>query len=317
VHPVQGTTYAIFFSLSLIFACAFLVFGLILGRSLVRLWTERRSGQMGSRFKVKMVLGAMGISLLPVVFMFLFSYALVNRTLNAWFPRPLEIANEQSQILLNDLEKTEFVRLSDIASQAASHNVPDQTFENLSRAVDAFWIVDSKGKVAAAVNFTQEPGRTGGANSPASMIPVLAQTIASGAQVWKADGQLYLAGHAPLKDGTLYAARHLASDFLDRYAEIKAQTDTYAQQHQDLRAYKNEILGALMLMTLVLLFTTTWVALFLSKQVTVPIQGLAEATREISRGNFDHRIEVEAQDELGTLVRSFNRMTEQLGEGRE
>jgi two-component system, NtrC family, nitrogen regulation sensor histidine kinase NtrY len=43
---------------------------------------------------------------------------------------------------------------------------------------------------------------------------------------------------------------------------------------------------------------------------------LAEATREISRGNFDHRITVQAQDELGTLVRSFNRMTEQLGEGR-
>ena len=65
-----------------------------------------------------------------------------------------------------------------------------------------------------------------------------------------------------------------------------------------------------------MLFTTTWVALFLSKQVTVPIQALAEATREISRGNFDHRIDVHAQDELGTLVRSFNRMTEQLGEGR-
>ena len=47
-----------------------------------------------------------------------------------------------------------------------------------------------------------------------------------------------------------------------------------------------------MLITLLLLFTTTWVALFLSKQVTVPIQALAEATREISRGNFDHRIDV-------------------------
>ena len=49
----------------------------------------------------------------------------------------------------------------------------------------------------------------------------------------------------------------------------------------------------------------------------MPIQALAEATREISRGNFDHRIEdVRARDELGMLVRSFNRMTEQLGEGR-
>ena len=294
-----------------------MVFGLILTRSLVRLWAERRSGQMGSRFKVKMVLGAMGISLLPVVFMFFFSYALVNRTLNAWFPRPLEIANEQSQILLDDLEKAEFVRLSDIASQAASHDAPDQIFADLSHAVDAFWIVDSHGKVAAGSGLHAGSGRSAPRSPPRSIAPTLAQTIASGAQVWKAGGQLYLAGHAPLKDGTLYAARHLPSDFLERYAEIKTQTDTYVQQRQDLRAYKNEILGALMLMTLVLLFTTTWVALFLSKQVTVPIQGLAEATREISRGNFDHRIQVEAQDELGTLVRSFNRMTEQLGEGRE
>jgi PAS domain S-box-containing protein len=321
LHPGQGITFAIFFALSTIIACAFLVFGLILARSLVRLWAERRSRQMGSRFKVKMVLGAMGISLLPVVFMFFFSYALVNRTLNGWFPRPLEVANEQSQILLNDLEKAESVHLSDVASQAASHGVPDQMFMDLSHAVDAVWIVDSHGKVAAGMDFTGGPSGNSGAknakSSTAAIIPTLAQTIASGAQVWRAGGQLYLAGHAALKDGTLYAARHLPSDFLDRYAEIKVQTDTYEQQHQDLRAYKNEILGALMLMTLVLLFTTMWVALFLSKQVTVPIQGLAEATREISRGNFDHRIQVQAQDELGTLVRSFNRMTEQLGQGRE
>ena len=37
LHPGQGITFAIFFSLSLIIVCAFLVFGLILSRSLVRL----------------------------------------------------------------------------------------------------------------------------------------------------------------------------------------------------------------------------------------------------------------------------------------
>ena len=149
-----------------------------------------------------------------------------------------------------------------------------------------------------------------------SVAPESIQTIRSGARVWKINGELYLAGSAPLKDGTLYVARHLPSDFSERYAAIESQTDIYRQQKQQLRAYKREILLWLMLVTLLLLFTTTWVALFLSKQVTVPIQALAEATREISRGNFDHQIDVQAQDELGTLVRSFNRMTEQLGEGR-
>ena len=316
LHSGQGITSAILVSLSLIIGCAFVIFVLILFRSLVRLGTERRSGQMGSRFKVKMVAGAMGISLLPVFFMFLFSYALVNRTLNAWFPRPLEEANKQSQVLLDDLEKAEFVRLSDIASQSA-HDAPDQIAAAASRGSHAFWIADSHGKVTSGTDFTQMAGGGRSAPSNYSFAPTLAQTIASGAQVWRAGGQLYLAGHASMKDGTLYVARRLPSDFLERYADIKTQNDTYAQQHQDLRAYKNNILRALMLMTVVLLFTTTWVALFLSKQVTVPIQGLVEATREISRGNFNHRIQVQAQDELGTLVRSFNRMTEQLGAGRE
>jgi PAS domain S-box-containing protein len=62
--------------------------------------------------------------------------------------------------------------------------------------------------------------------------------------------------------------------------------------------------------------SVTWVALFLSKQVTVPIQALAEGTREISRGNFKYRVDVETQDELGMLVQSFNNMTSQLADSR-
>ena len=110
LRPERGSAFVVFFALSTLLAAALLVFALILARSLVRLWAERRSGQMGSRFKVKMVLGAMGVSLLPSVFFFFFSYAIVNRTLIAWFPRPLEIANEQSQRLLDDMAKANLNR---------------------------------------------------------------------------------------------------------------------------------------------------------------------------------------------------------------
>jgi PAS domain S-box-containing protein len=59
-----------------------------------------------------------------------------------------------------------------------------------------------------------------------------------------------------------------------------------------------------------------WVALFLAKQVTVPIQALAEGTREISAGNFDYQVPEQSQDELGLLLRSFNAMTTQLRDNR-
>ena len=317
--PRQGNAVAILFALSTFIAALLVVFTLILSRSLLRLWAERRSGQMGSRFKVKMVLGAMGVSLLPVVFLFFFSYALVNRTLNMWFPRPLEIASEQSQKLLYDMGKASVNYLSSIATKAAADGTPNQAFLGLTWSVDAEWVADSSGAILHGMEFLDraKPGTTPSFADHASISPKKVRTLRNGAEVWEAEHHLYIAGSAPLKDGgTLYIARHLPDDYLARYSEIEIETQTYEQQKQQLRTYKRQIILALLLITLLLLFTSTWVALFLSKQVTLPIQALAEATREISRGNFDHRISVQAQDELGTLVRSFNRMTEQLGEGR-
>ena len=63
---------------------------------------------------------------------------------------------------------------------------------------------------------------------------------------------------------------------------------------------------------MLLLFSVMWIALFLAKQVTVPIQALAEGTREVSSGNFDYQVPEQAQDELGVLIRSFNVMITQL-----
>jgi two-component system nitrogen regulation sensor histidine kinase NtrY len=317
LHPDQGNAFIILFALSTVMAALLLVFSLILTRSLLKIWAERRSGQMGSRFKVKMVMGAMGLSLLPIVFMFFFSYALVNRTLNLWFPRPLEIANEQSQKLLGDFARREHDRLVAYAVAEANSLGDHRSAESNPLPVTdppVSWTVDRSGKIQV-LHADPVPKAKSSENTSGSD-PEFVRTLAGGAEIWKAWGKYYLAGSTPHQDGSLVVARELPSDFMQRYYDIEAQTETYAQQKQDLRAYKREILLALMLITLLLLFTTTWVALFLSKQVTVPIQGLAEGTREISRGNFDHRIEVQAQDELGMLVRSFNRMTEQLGAGR-
>lgn len=318
-HPEQGSAFLILFALSTFIAAALLVFTLILTRSLLRLWAERRTGQLGSRFKVKMVLGAMGVSLLPVLFLFFFSYALLNRTLNLWFPRPLEIASETSQRLLFDMSRMGSSYLGTIASRAVAKGSPDQSSAGFVWSVDASWLVDANGNVLSGVRYHRNPQAASSAASldAEPISPKLARTLRNGAEVWQANGGLFLSGSAPAQNGTtFYVGRTIPPDYLARYTQIETETQTYEQQKQQLRAYKREIILALLLITILLLFATTWVALFLSKQVTVPIQGLAEATREISRGNFDHRIGIRAQDELGTLVRSFNRMTEQLGEGR-
>src|SRR5215472_1725421 len=80
------------YAVSSFVTAALLVFGLILARTTLRLLVERSQGQLGVRFKTKMVVGAMALSLLPIVFMFIVSYSLINRSLLLWFPKPLEIA---------------------------------------------------------------------------------------------------------------------------------------------------------------------------------------------------------------------------------
>src|SRR5260370_30548996 len=96
---------------------AFLIFGLILARTTLRMWAERSREQLGARFKKKMVVGGMAISLLPIIFMFIVSYSLINSSLLLWFPRPLEIASDETQKLLNDLGRAQLPRLRGMALQ--------------------------------------------------------------------------------------------------------------------------------------------------------------------------------------------------------
>ena len=69
-------------------------------------------------------------------------------------------------------------------------------------------------------------------------------------------------------------------------------------------------------MTLILLFVSSWVAIYLARGIATPIKALAEASNEIARGNLSHRVTTIADDELALLAESFNQMTTQLEENR-
>src|SRR5438034_1005755 len=62
--------------------------------------------------------------------------------------------------------------------------------------------------------------------------------------------------------------------------------------------------------------SATWFGFYMARGITVPIQRLAEGTRAVAHGDLDHRIEGEGEDEIGTLVTAFNRMTAELKTSR-
>jgi len=310
VTPDTRNEVLVLFAVSTFIVAALIVFGLILLRSLLRLGAQ----QPGARFRTKMVVGAMAISLLPVVFMFFISYGLMNRTLSKWFPQPLEVAAQESRKLINDLGKREHERLNEYAQSAAKQLGPDPTsddvknsFDRLQPGIDALIVLDASGQArAVAADFPLSE------NDPGAVDRIMP----SGAAVWKTGSVYSSLGRAAFGAGSVLVLRRTTQDVIERPAKIQAQLDDYEKRSQSYRAVKNLVLLTLSFFTLALLVSLTWVALFLSKQVTVPIQALAEGTREISRGNFEYRVGVETQDELGMLVQSFNNMTSQLADSR-
>ena len=326
LEPRSLPDFIALFAVNSFITAALLVFSLILVRSFVRLLIERSKAQLGARFKTKMVLGAMAVSLLPVIFMFFVSYSLLNRTLGRWFPQPLEIVSEETQKLLNDLGRGSQPRLRMLGHQAARHagESPEAFLQHsLSQGLDAVWLFDADEKFlkGGVICDNQPEDRSEDLCTVSGVQGSLQNTLPSGVEVWQAKGRSYFAARVPvdLSDntrGSLIAAYRTSPDFLNRWTTIREQTQKYEDVKQNLRAFKRQMLLILFFFTILVLSAATWVALFLSKQVTVPIQALAEGTREVSAGNFEYQVPEQAQDELGVLVRSFNSMTTQLRDNR-
>jgi PAS domain S-box-containing protein len=325
-EPSSWRTLMPLYAVSSFITAALLVFGLILGRTVLRLWAETSREQLGARFKSKMVVGAMAISLLPIIFMFIVSYSLINRTLLRWFPRPLEIASEKTQEMMNDFGSAQLPRLRRLATgiqDDTTQSVEEQLQHAFAKGADAVWVLDKDGNsTRGGVACENRPeDRQGSICAQAGVLGKFVRVMPSGIEVWAADGKDYFAARVPTERGGqlvgyTVAAYRASPNFLSRMTDIQSQTREYYQGKQDLRALKHQMLLILLFFTVLLLSSVMWVALFLAKQVTVPIQALAEGTREISAGNFDYQVPEQAQDELGVLVRSFNTMTTQLRDNR-
>jgi two-component system nitrogen regulation sensor histidine kinase NtrY len=326
IEPSNWRAVISLYSVSSFIFAALIIFGLIFFRTIVRLLMERSKDQLGSRFKTKMVVGAMALSLLPVVFMFFVSYSLLNRTLGRWFPRPLEIASEQTQSLMNDFGRGSLPRLRNLARQVQA-NSSEPTEKVLQSAfksgLDALWILDKNGNVVrgGVVCDDQPEDRAAQICESVGVMGKPMKTLPSGVEIWEARGKDYLVARVPAFDkgqpvGTIAAGYLTSPNFLSRLTNIQSQRDEYDKEKQNLRALKSQMVLILFFFTLLLLFSLMWIATFLAKQVIVPIQALAEGTREVSSGNFDYQVPEQSQDELGVLIRSFNAMTTQLRDSR-
>jgi nitrogen fixation/metabolism regulation signal transduction histidine kinase len=121
----------------------------------------------------------------------------------------------------------------------------------------------------------------------------------------------------PVLDGTVTLGRvelvaPMPLDVHEEVAAIDRYNHEYLALKDALRNARYFYTMVMILITLFVLFLTVWVALFLAKQISVPIVALLDAAREVRKGNLKHRVDVRAVDELALLVNGFNQMTQEL-----
>ncbi len=334
IRPTSAAQTLVLLAVSALVFLAFVIFALILLRILLKLYVERRQAQLGSRFKTKMVVAFLGLSLVPVCFLFAFAYGLLNRSIDKWFGIPFDVVRKDASEIVERLESEAQQRALQAANRLAEN-------EDLGRALArqdrhaleillAHEVVDMGLVSASCFNLRGRLLARAGEPEPGpSEVARLLPEIASGqAPVSRASApaplgasEYFLAARwvlgAPSKRlGTILSVTRLPSNIKRIAAEVQQEARKYDELSRERKAVKLTYLSILGLLTLLILFAATWFALFLSKQVTVPIQALAEATHEVSKGNLDFHISTQSDDELGTLIRSFNEMTQQLMENR-
>jgi two-component system nitrogen regulation sensor histidine kinase NtrY len=102
-------------------------------------------------------------------------------------------------------------------------------------------------------------------------------------------------------------------------AKVRGIAEAF-REYKQLRLLQNPIkfvyIMLFLLMTLIILFSFTWFGLYLARGITDPVEQLAEATKEVAAGNLAYKVQARADDEIGVLVNSFNRMTDDLAESK-
>src|SRR2546428_13911918 len=107
IRPQSAAETIALLAVSALIFLAFVIFALILLRILLKLYVERRQAQLGSRFKTKMVAAFLGLSLVPVCFLFAFAYGLLNRSIDKWFGIPFDVVRKDASEVARELELRE------------------------------------------------------------------------------------------------------------------------------------------------------------------------------------------------------------------
>jgi len=305
----------------------------LVGRQVFKLVLDRRRGVLGSHLRVRLVLAFAAIALLPTTLLVIIAQAFTTNSIDRWFNREvdralkgsLEVAHEYYQsVASQSLGFAERIagRLAarpELLAPAAKGELRlllnDVRHEYQLDVVEVF----AGGRRLARSRDPKLRGRLG-TNARAKVVQDAAMGTPA-AVVDTIDERDLVRASAPiLQDERVIAVlvvdAHIPPGVVKRRAVLDQSFGEYLSLKIQRRPIRTAYTVTLVLVTLLVVFTAVWLAFYVARGIIVPIQNLAEGTRRVAQGDLDQPIEGAGGDELGTLVRAFNRMTSDLKTSR-
>jgi hypothetical protein len=322
ISPDSNQELLFFAGLSGLIFFAFVALTVVLGRNLLKLYAERRQGVAGSKFRTRLVVVSLLLSFLPVIAMFWFSYGLMNRSIDKWFSQPVEEVRADTEAMSALLYDYAGQNAASEAQSIAQSDEFQRAFASEDFSTASAELREHRPTLQGGFVLAMASGNvTASLNAPArwtvmkAVFPV--QPALRGEHPHFQWGETdYVVAAAPLPHGAVLVAMPLPPKFAQTARQIQESQKRYIELAAKRKLFRRTYIGFLLLLTVVVLFASTWLALLLSKLVNRPVAALAAGTEAISKGQLDYRVDIRATDELAELVQSFNSMAEQLESSR-
>ena len=301
-----------------------LILTFILARNLILLFFEYQARHPGSRIKSKLVSTFVIFSLFPSLIMFFVAFGLINENLTKWVSAPSEQLLESSSFIADryyqQLKQGQLSSAKRLASRVTEGiGLPDDLFPG-TYGFTGVAIVDRQD----GVTFSD------GLSVSSELLKDHLSHILNGKELYDVQYALNLNPGivdegivgVPIEGvdgraiGAVFAAFKVPDSIIFHADRVEEASEVYAGLKGTLASLRVHYFSILALTTLTVVFGFVWLGSYIAKKLTIPLEALAEGSRELAEGNLDHRVNVKAVDELGILVSSFNRMAGQLRDSR-
>jgi two-component system nitrogen regulation sensor histidine kinase NtrY len=278
---------------------ALLVLMFFVGKILVKLYFERKYKVLGYKFKTKLVVILVVLTLIPAAFLFFISSGFITNYIERWFTPQLRQPLEGSIEIAKAVYEIERQKVLDYAkSLSAGKTITGNYAGNYKVRHLSTMPKDASETVKAAFEGKADVEVISGEKG---------DIVRAVAPAYKENRQM----------GVIVVESSIPKRISDNVENIKDAYENYLTLETWKVPIKTNYLLILGFLTLIVVFMALWVALRIASGITDSIQGLAQATEQVAAGNLDIKISLDREDEIGLLINSFNHMVKELKEGKE